>query len=544
VSAEQSSDHSDELRNRLAAIVQSSDDAIISKSLDGIIQTWNRGAEQIFGYLAEEAIGQSITLIIPSNRIEEEMGILARLRKGERIDHFQTVRRRKDGALIDISLTVSPIRSASGVIIGASKCAREITAQKRAEAALHRAEAEREELLAAERHARGEAERMGRLKDEFLATLSHELRTPLNTILGWSTLLRRMKPGSADYSKGLETIERNARAQSQIIGDLLEMSRIISGKVQLDVQPVNLNEIIEASLDVIRPSVEAKKIRVRTVLDAKVGRIRGDYNRLQQVLWNLLTNAVKFTPSHGRIDVVMERVNSHVEISVEDSGVGIKPEFLPFVFDRFRQADASTTRTHGGLGLGLSIVKHLLELHGGTARVKSPGEGKGSTFIVTLPISAIHNSEEALPERSSLEDIDVGAVELPQLRGARTLVVDDEADARYLIARIIEEAGGAAVIASSAEDALHRLGTEPVDILISDIGMPQMDGYQLIQRVRKLDQPRLAKIAAIALTAYARADDRQRALLMGYQMHLAKPVDPRELIAGIASLLNIAGGRD
>ena len=327
---------------------------------------------------------------------------------------------------------------------------------------------------------------MGRMKDEFLATLSHELRTPLNTILGWSTLLRRMKPDNADYVKGLETIERNARAQAQIIGDLLEMSRIISGKVQLDVQPVNLNEIIEASLDVIRPSVEAKKIRVRTLLDAKVGRIRGDYNRLQQVLWNLLTNAVKFTPSHGRIDVVMERVNSHVEICVEDSGVGIKPEFLPFVFDRFRQADASTTRTHGGLGLGLSIVKHLVELHGGSARVKSPGEGKGSTFIVTLPISAIHNAEEALPERSSLENIDVGAVELPQLRGARTLVVDDEADARYLIARIIEEAGGAAVMASSAEEALHRLGTEPVDILISDIGMPQMDGYQLIQRIRRL----------------------------------------------------------
>jgi PAS domain S-box-containing protein len=536
-------DGQEELQNRLAAIVASSDDAIISKSLDGVIQTWNRGAEQMFGYLAEEAIGQAITLIIPSNRSDEEVGILQRLRREERIDHFQTVRQRKDGTLLDISLTVSPIHNASGEIIGASKCARDITAQKRAEAALQRAELEREQLLAAERAARADAERLGRMKDEFLATLSHELRTPLNTILGWSTLLRRLKRDSPDYTKGLETIERNARAQAQIIGDLLEMSRIISGKTQLDIQSINLNEIIEASLDVIRPSVEAKKIRVRTVLDAKVGRIRGDYNRLQQVLWNLLTNAVKFTPANGRIDVVLERVNSHMEVSVEDSGIGIKPEFLPFVFDRFRQADPSTTRSHGGLGLGLSIVKHLVELHGGSVRVKSPGEGRGSTFIVALPISVIRIDEEASLERTSFDAIDLSTVALPQLAGTRALVVDDEPDARYLIARIIEESGGSAVTASGAEEALQCLGAEAIDIVISDIGMPQVDGYHLIQKIRKLEQPALAKTVAIALTAYARADDRQRALLMGYQMHLAKPVDPRELIAGIASLLNIVTAR-
>jgi PAS domain S-box-containing protein len=536
-------DGPEELRNRIAAIVASSDDAIISKSLEGVILTWNRGAEQMFGYLAEEAIGQPITIIIPVDRADEEVGILQRLRKGERIDHFQTIRRRKDGALIDISLTVSPVYDANGKVIGASKFARNITSQKRAEAALQRAEVEREELLGAERAARGEAERLGRMKDEFLATLSHELRTPLNTILGWSTLLRRLKPGSPDHIKGLETIERNARAQAQIIGDLLEMSRIISGKIQLDVQSVNLSEIIEASLEVIRPSVEVKKIRVRKLLDAKIGRIRGDYNRLQQILWNLLTNAAKFTPSNGRIDVVLERVNSHIEISVEDSGIGIRPEFLPFVFDRFRQADPSTTRTHGGLGLGLSIVKHLVELHGGSVRVKSPGEGKGTTFVVALPISVIRTHDELLTELTSFEDIDVTTVALPQLGGAKALVVDDEPDARYLIARIIEESGGSVVTAGSAEEALQRLRVERVDIVISDIGMPNMDGYHLIQKIRKLEQASVAKIAAIALTAYARGDDRQRALLMGYQMHLAKPVDPRELIAGIASLLNIVPNR-
>jgi CheY-like chemotaxis protein len=378
------------------------------------------------------------------------------------------------------------------------------------------------------------------MKDEFLATLSHELRTPLNAILGWATLLRRVQVGSDDYVKGLETIERNARVQTQIIADLLDMSRIISGKVQLDVQPVDLHEVISAALDSVRPSADAKKLQLRATLDAKAGRIRGDANRLQQVFWNLLTNAVKFTPAAGHIDVVLERVNSHVEVSIEDSGIGIKPEFLAFVFDRFRQADASITRRHGGLGLGLSIVKHLIELHGGTVRVKSPGEGQGSTFIVALPISVARSSDSGRHERPRFADVDLFSVGLPSLAGVTVLVVDDEPDARLLVSRIVEERGARALMAQTGEEALSLLNTGSVNILVSDLGMPDYDGYKFIQQIRTCESKSVRNIPAIALTAYARADDRQRALLAGYQMHLAKPVEPRELIAGIASLLNVS----
>jgi PAS domain S-box-containing protein len=520
-----------ELRSRLAAIVASSDDAIVSKTLDGVIVTWNEGAERIFGYTAEEVVGKPVTILIPPNNLDEEPMILERLRRGERIDHYQTVRRRKDGTLIDVSLSVSPIRNAAGNIIGAAKIARDISEARRMQS-------EREAALQAERAARSDAERLSRLKDEFLATLSHELRTPLNAILGWSCLLRQLPVDSPQHVKAIETIERNARAQAEMMGDLLDMSRIISGKVQLDVQPVNLTEAISAALEAIRPSAEAKKLRLRTMLDGKAGRVRGDPNRLQQIFWNLLSNAVKFTPSGGHVDVVMERVNSHVEVSVEDSGIGINPEFLPFVFDRFRQADSSTTRHHGGLGIGLSIAKHLVELHGGSVRVKSPGEHLGATFVVRLPVAVVHADDGRRRARTSFEDVDVARVALPSLSGVTALVVDDEADSRELVSRLVEERGGRAVSAESAIEALDAIAKGSIDILVSDIGMPDVDGYQLVRKVRALEPP-ARNVMAIAVTAYARADDRQRALLAGYQMHLAKPIDPRELIAGIASLLNL-----
>lgn len=574
------------------------------------------------------------------------------------MDHFETVRVRKDGTLIDISLTISPVRNALGEIVGASKIARDITLQKRAEEALRKSnerfqllanaapvfiwladhtksrnwfnkgwleftgrtaqqeagfgwtqnvheddlapyvqaygegfdsrqpfhtefrvrradgmprwlvehavplfegpggsfsgyigscvdnteakqiQSEREETLKAERAAREQAERVGRLKDEFLATVSHELRTPLNAILGWSTLLKRLPAGSEDQARGLETIERNARVQAQIIADLLDMSRIISGKVQLDVQPIDLQEVVSAAIDAVKLSIEAKKLRLRVTLDARAGRLRGDPNRLQQVFWNLLTNAVKFTPSGGYINVVLERVNSHVEVSVEDSGIGIQPEFLSFVFDRFRQADASTTRRHGGLGLGLSIVKHLVELHGGQVRVKSAGEGQGATFVVALPISVMYSGDNPSVDTASFSDVDVGSIELPSLKGVRALVVDDQADARALICRLIEEQGGGCALAESGAEALRILAEQKIDLVVSDIGMPEFDGYDLIRKIRSMTGE-MKNLPAIALTAYARSDDRQRALLAGYQMHLSKPVEPRELIAGIASLLNL-----
>jgi CheY-like chemotaxis protein len=342
-----------------------------------------------------------------------------------------------------------------------------------------------------------------------------------------------------DHARGLETIERNVRAQAQIVNDLLDMSRIVSGKIHLEVQPLQLHEIINNAIDAVRQSAVASQIRIQPILDSSIGLVRGDPNRLQQVLWNLLTNAVKFTPQGGRVQVVLERVNSHVEITVEDSGIGIRAEFLPYVFDRFRQADPSTTRRYGGLGLGLSIVKNLIELHGGSVRVKSPGEGQGSTFIVSLPVAHVRSEEVARVQKAVVAVDPLEAIELPRLDDIEVLVVDDEPDGRGLIARILEGRGARTTGAASAAEALELMSSQRFDVLLSDIGMPEMDGYELMRRVRLLDMARNGPIAAIAVTAYARPEDRQRSLLAGYQMHLSKPIEARELVAGIASLLRL-----
>jgi PAS domain S-box-containing protein len=514
-------------RAHLAAIVESSDDIIISKTLDGIITSWNAAAIRAFGYQPEEIIGSSILRLIPTELHSEETEIIRRLRRGERIDHYETTRIAKDGTPIRVSLTVSPVRDAMGRIVGASKIARDI--------------GERERLLESERAARSEAERLSHMKDEFLATLSHELRTPLNAILGWSSLLRQRTLPTDERERGLETIERNARAQSQIINDLLDMSRIVSGKLHLEVQSIHLHEVIEAAIEAVRPSADARQIRLRSMLDTSIGLTRGDPNRLQQVLWNLLSNAVKFTPAGGRVQIILERVNSHVEIVVEDSGIGIRPEFLPFVFERFRQADASTTRRFGGLGLGLSIVRNLVELHGGSVRVKSPGENQGATFIVVLPLSVVEPAKARRPAEVHTEsEVSLDAIELPRLDGTSILVVDDEPDTRLLIKRLLEDAGARVIEAASATEALQTLSREDVDLLVSDIGMPRMDGYQLIKEVRALDDQRSGPLPAIAVTAYARPEDRQRSLLAGYQSHISKPLEARELIAAAASLLKIS----
>jgi PAS domain S-box-containing protein len=401
-----------------------------------------------------------------------------------------------------------------------------------------RAEMDHARLLEAERSARSEAERLSHLKDEFLATLSHELRTPLNAIQGWATLLKQPNLSAADRQPGLEAIERNARAQAQIINDLLDMNRIVAGKFHLDVQTVHLNEVINAAIEAVRPSAEAKRLRIRTILDAGIGTTRGDPNRLQQVMWNLLTNAVKFTPAGGFIQIALERVSSHVEIAVEDNGTGISPEFLPYVFDRFRQADASASRRHGGLGLGLSIVKNLVELHGGSIRVKSAGENQGATFVVSLPVMAVDTSHSGNVTSRASVPRELAAIDLPRLDDARILVVDDEPDGRALLARVLQERGAIPTCTGDARVALDSLQNDTFDLLLSDIGMPDMDGYALIQRVRALDS-RMGRIPAIAVTAYARAEDRQRSLLAGYQMHISKPLEAPELIAAIASLLKV-----
>ena len=407
---------------------------------------------------------------------------------------------------------------------------------------------ENAQLLVSERAARSEAERTSQMKDEFLATLSHELRTPLNAILGWAQVLREGSTGPEDLAQGLATIERNARAQTQIIEDLLDMSKIISGKVRLDVQRIDLKPALEAAIETMRPAAAAKHIRLQAVLDPLARPVSGDPNRLQQVFWNLLSNAIKFTPRGGRVQVVLERVNSHLEVSVIDTGEGIRAEFLPYVFDRFRQADASTTRQHGGLGLGLAIVKQLVELHGGSVRVRSGGPGTGTTFVVHLPLTILHPDPE--PGDEERRHPQAGASPVPllaeslNLTGLKVLVVDDEADARALLKRLLEDRGANVATAGSVEEAVRLFEGQKPDVLVSDIGMPGEDGYALIRRVRALGAEKGGNVPAVALTAYTRAEDRVKAVRAGFQMHVAKPVEPAELLTMVASLGGrVEGGR-
>ena len=426
----------------------------------------------------------------------------------------------------------------------------DVTQRMQTELALRESERERASLLDSERAARIEAERASRMKDEFLATLSHELRTPLNAILGWAQIIQQGESSAADITKGLGVIERNARAQAQIIEDLLDMSRIISGKIRLDVQRLDLASVVQNAVETCRPAAEGKGIALRAVLDPLHGVVvTGDANRLHQVLWNLISNAVKFTPKGGRIQVLLERVNSHLELSVIDSGEGIAPEFLGYVFDRFRQADATTTRRHGGLGLGLAIVKQLVELHGGSVRVKSAGPGSGSTFVMMLPITAVHPGSRPEPERrhpaAAAERVPGGALELTHadLSGLSILVVDDEPDARALVQRLLEDNHAKVITAASAEEALSYLTAQRFDLLVSDIGMPGQDGYSLIRKVRAFGVEHGGNMPAVALTAYARAEDRVKALRSGYQMHLVKPIEPTELITVVASMVGrVTGG--
>ncbi|MBD3883602.1 response regulator [Phormidium tenue FACHB-886] len=398
---------------------------------------------------------------------------------------------------------------------------------------------QQEQLLERERSTRNEVERVSRMKDEFLATLSHELRTPLNALLGWSHILRKggLKPELVE--RGMNTIDRNIRMQAQLIEDLLDMNRIVSGKIRLNVQRIDLLAVIDAALETVRLAADAKEIRLQKVLDPLAGIVSGDATRLQQIIWNLLSNAIKFTPKRGRVLVVLERVHSHVEISIIDTGQGIDPVFLPHVFERFQQADSSITRTHGGLGLGLSIVRGLTELHGGTVRVESAGLGKGATFVVSLPLMAVYSAAADAPRLEAEGENASSDAGSPSLRGIKILVVDDELDARELIKLILEQAQATVVTAGSAQQALALLKQAPPDLLISDIGLPNEDGYQLIRKVRSLSADQGGKIPAVALTAYARTEDRKLALLSGYQMHIAKPVEPAELVAIVNSLASL-----
>jgi PAS domain S-box-containing protein len=695
----------------LAAIIESADDAIISKTLEGVITSWNSGAERIFGYTPEEVIGKPVTILMPADHVDEEPEILRKIRKGERIEHYETVRVHKDGRKIDISLTVSPIRSVEGVVIGASKIARDISEQKRSQQALaEQAEiidtvnrlgqtlsgeldlprlvetiigvatevagarvgaffynvlneegeshmlyalsglpremfshfpmprntdifaatfkgegtvrvadvkktpnygrnspyfgmpdgyppvtsylavpvisrsgqiygglffghpdedafSERDarvvegiaaqaaitmdnaHLYEASQKAANENERLYRqaqesnqLKEEFLATVSHELRNPLNAILGWTRILRAGQIPEDGISKALETIERNARTQTQLIDDLLDVSRIITGKLRMDVRPTDPNLFVDAAIESVKPAAEAKGVRIQKIMNTGSAPVPGDPVRLQQVVWNLLSNAVKFTPRDGRVQVMLKRVDSHVEIVVSDSGQGIAKDFLPYVFDRFRQADQRSARTHGGMGLGLAIVKHLIELHGGSVDARSPGIGKGSTFTVQLPIVPIYQVDPVAgavhpTARTLLPPADFAE----RLDGISVWVVDDEQDTRELLRVGMENCGAQVTVAASAGEALRVIEAALPHVLISDIGMPDEDGYDLIRRLRALTPKQGGVIPAIALTAYARVEDRLKALRSGYQMHVPKPVELAELITVVDSLVKRPG---
>ena len=681
--------------SRLAAVIESSDDAIVTKNLDGIIASWNPAAERMFGYTEAEAIGRSIRILIPDDLQSEEDTVLAKIRAGEAIDHYETTRRRKDGSLVSISLSVSPIRDATGAVVGASKIARDITERMR----LRAAAAEQAQITAKigevgaavastlerdtivqkvtdtatelthaefgaffynvvdpsgdafmlytlsgapkeafanfphpratavfgptfrgegpvrlddvtadprygksapyfgmpsghlpvrsylavpvkgvtagvlgglffghsqvgvfteqhERLAEGiaawasvalenarlyvEAQEANRTKDEFLAVLSHELRTPLNAILGYARLLRGGILTGEKADRGLQTLERNATWLTQIVEDVLDVSRIISGKIRLDVQPVSLPLIVDNSVATVQPAADAKGVRLQTIIDPRVAPVSGDPDRLQQVVWNLVSNAVKFTPRNGRVQVRLERVNSNVEIVVSDTGIGIRPDFLPYVFERFRQAEAGTTRKTGGLGLGLAIVRHIVEMHGGIVDASSAGEGEGATFRVRLPVMIVQPQElETRREHPRTERVQP-LTGLGDLRGIRVLAIDDEEDALTLLRTVLESAGAEVTTVASSPDALERIAATRPHALVIDLGMPEMDGFELIARVRASTNPQIRDVPAAALTAFARSEDRTKALRSGFEMHLAKPVDPGELVASVATLVRRA----
>jgi len=515
-----------------------SDYAIFMLDVNGFVASWNAGAQRIKGYAADEIIGRHFSTFYPADArqsgwTEHELQVAAET--GRFVDEGWRIR--KDGTSFWAAVTITALRDSDGRLLGFAKLTRDLTGQKRAEA-LELAGQQREEILEAERSARMEAQRATRIKDEFLATLSHELRTPLSSILGWTQILKHkadaMKP--ADLKRGIEVIDRNARAQVRLIDDLLDLNRIMAGKVRLELKQVSLLDIVQSVIESAEPGAKAKDIRLEARLDPDTPPLSADSGRLQQVVWNLLSNAIKFTPRGGRIDVALERSGASAVLSVSDTGVGIAESFLPRVFDRFAQSDASTTRRFGGLGLGLAISKQLVELHGGTIRASSAGEGHGATFFVELPVAPEHaQADGARPAAASTGPSPLPQPALPRLDGIHVLVVDDEPDGRELLRRVLEGQAATVTVLSSGEEALDALRTVRPNLIVSDIGMPVMDGYQLMRTLRAREAKE-DKIPALALTAFARSEDRKRALLAGYQAHLAKPFDVAELVLVAADL--------
>jgi PAS domain S-box-containing protein len=544
------------------SLIEASIDPLVTIGSDGRITDVNAATENATGRSRSELVGTDFSDYFTDPE-RARAGYQQVFREGKVQDYPLEIHHR-DGRTTPVLYNATVYRGSDGAVAGVFAAARDITERRQAEAALkhanetlerrvnertaelqkenterRRAEEalrillnERERLLESERAARGELGRANRLKDEFLANLSHELRTPLNAILGWTQILRREHSDAESIGKGLEVIERNTRIQEQLVSDLLDLNRILSGKMRLQVQNFDPVTALEAAIDTLAPAVEAKRITVEKLIEPLPGPVLGDPDRLQQVFWNLFSNAIKFTPPKGRVQIVMRRTDSRIEIVFRDTGQGISQDFLPHIFERFRQADSSTSKTHGGLGLGLAIVRHLVELHGGTVKAESPGDGQGATFIVTLPLIALKAEYEPGAGGTS-EDMELEIA----LDGLKVLYVDDEADTREMIKRLLEQRGAAVVVADCAAKGIALFQESRPDVLIGDIGMPGEDGYEMIRKIRQLPSEVGGQTQAIALTAYSRMEDRTRAILAGYQYHLAKPVEALELIATLGMIL-------
>ncbi|HSE98865.1 MAG TPA: response regulator, partial [Blastocatellia bacterium] len=494
-------------------------------------QFCNRTYLEWFGLTFEDIIGKYIWDVLGAEAWEAIRPYMDAAFEGQTAD-FETEANYKLGGARWIHAVYTPHLGADGRVIGVVILVSDITARRKAEE-------DRERLLTAERVAREAADAASRAKDEFLATVSHELRTPLNAMLGWARLLSSGTLNDETAKRGLKSIEQNAKAQAQLVEDLLDVSRIISGKLRLNTEPVQVSRVIEAALDSVRPTAEAKGVTLQVSLDPDAGPVAGDAGRLQQVVWNLLSNAVKFTSKEGRVQVSLRRVDSQVEILVKDTGQGIDSEFLPYVFDRFRQADGTPTRAHGGLGLGLAIVRHITELHGGSVSVDSPGRGQGATCSVRIPLMALHERLDGDEHsRARLRGgVDLSFQPSLVLEGVKVLIVDDEPQTLLLLSTVLTECGAYVKTASSAEEGFRLVQSWGPGVIVSDIGMPDEDGYEFIKRVRKWAREAGAWIPAVALTAFARAEDRMKSLASGYQIHVPKPVEPAELIAVIRSLV-------
>jgi PAS domain S-box-containing protein len=510
-----------------AHLLDTVEQAVIATDLEGKITYWNSYAARLYGWTAEEAVGRPIVEVTPAETSQAQAAeIMESLLDGKAWSGEMTLRRR-DGETFPALVTDTPIHDDKGRLVGTVGVSVDITERKRLEAELR---ARAEELSEA-----------NRLKDEFLATLSHELRTPLTAVLGWAKLLRSEQLDPKVAARALESIERNAQAQSQLINDLLDVSRIVTGKLRLTVRPTALAPVIESAAEGVRPAAEARGVRLGVSLDASAGLVSGDADRLQQVFWNLLSNAIKFTPREGSVEVRLARAGDCAEVSVRDTGAGISAEFLPHIFERFRQADGAITREHGGLGLGLAIARHLVELHGGTIHAESEGEGRGSTFTVSLPLLESRGADSGpLREEGAAAGGGGGpAAHTPHsalLWGLRVLVVDDDEDSRLLVSTALKAHGAQVALASSAAEGYARLKDTRPDVLVSDIGMPGMDGFELMRKIRALGEAEGGRTPAAALTAYARPEDREQALAAGYQLHIAKPADPAELARLVAGL--------